>query len=187
MSTPLTPAYSAPQHPYPQPFDPLAAPLYGATATQALSRFFRKYSTFAGRASLSEYWWVQMWLTVARLVPVAFLLAGAMISAGRQAAHGVYGTGVSGSDVRAGAGMFDAPFGATLMVTGVVLFVVFWATTIVPSLAITWRRLHDADLSGAFWCLSFIPYVGWIPVLILTLQPSKPSGARYDAFATPTY
>ncbi|MDQ0577416.1 hypothetical protein QFZ29_003639 [Agromyces albus] len=36
---------------------PLSAPLYGASLGQAVSRFFRKYATFTGRASRSEYWW----------------------------------------------------------------------------------------------------------------------------------
>jgi hypothetical protein len=36
---------------------PLDKPLYGATFGQAISRFFKKYATFSGRASRSEYWW----------------------------------------------------------------------------------------------------------------------------------
>ncbi|WP_415853766.1 DUF805 domain-containing protein [Sinomonas sp. G460-2] len=36
---------------------PLWAPHYGANARQALKRFFKKYATFTGRASRSEFWW----------------------------------------------------------------------------------------------------------------------------------
>lgn len=38
----------------------LTLPLYGATFSQAVARFFRKYARFSGRASRSEYWWVQL-------------------------------------------------------------------------------------------------------------------------------
>jgi hypothetical protein len=34
---------------------PMSLPLYGATFGQALSRFFRSYARFSGRASRSEY------------------------------------------------------------------------------------------------------------------------------------
>ncbi len=36
---------------------PLNQPFYGANPIQAISRFFRKYATFSGRASRSEFWW----------------------------------------------------------------------------------------------------------------------------------
>lgn len=51
----------------------LSAPLYGASFPQAVSRFFRKYATFSGRASRSEYWW---WVLANTLVAVGFNLLG---------------------------------------------------------------------------------------------------------------
>lgn len=46
----------------------LTLPLYGATFSQALSRFFRSYARFSGRASRSEYWWVMAALGVVAFV-----------------------------------------------------------------------------------------------------------------------
>ncbi|AKC39825.1 Inner membrane protein yhaH [Mycolicibacterium phlei] len=43
----------------------LALPLYGATFGQAMTRFFRSYARFSGRASRSEYWWVMLAQTAA--------------------------------------------------------------------------------------------------------------------------
>ncbi|WP_078314995.1 DUF805 domain-containing protein [Mycobacterium sp. D16Q16] len=43
----------------------LTLPLYGATFGQAVSRFFRSYARFSGRASRSEYWWVMLMQMVA--------------------------------------------------------------------------------------------------------------------------
>jgi uncharacterized membrane protein YhaH (DUF805 family) len=58
---------------------------------------------------------------------------------------------------------------------------VLWGlSTLAPSSALTWRRLHDANLAGPFFFLGFIPLVGWIIVLIFTLLPSNPAGARFD-------
>ncbi|PLS31923.1 hypothetical protein Uis1B_0226 [Bifidobacterium margollesii] len=37
---------------------PLWAPYYGISFPNAIVRFFKKYATFHGRASRSEYWWV---------------------------------------------------------------------------------------------------------------------------------
>ena len=47
---------------------PLSAPLYGATFGQAIARFFKKYATFSGRASRSEFWWFFLFATVIYLV-----------------------------------------------------------------------------------------------------------------------
>lgn len=37
---------------------PLNQPLYGAGPNDAITRFFKKYTVFKGRASRSEFWWV---------------------------------------------------------------------------------------------------------------------------------
>ena len=61
------------------------------------------------------------------------------------------------------------------------LLIAVWSLgTLVPHLALTWRRLHDANLAGPFFFLAFIPIVGWIILLIFVLLPSKPEGARFD-------
>ena len=50
-----------------------------------------------------------------------------------------------------------------------------------PSLAVLVRRLHDANFSGFFVFIGLIPFVGGIILLVLTILPSKPEGARFDA------
>lgn len=51
--------------------------------------------------------------------------------------------------------------------------------TCVPSLAVVWRRLHDINLSGAFFFLVFVPYVGALALMVLTLIDSKPGANVY--------
>ncbi len=51
--------------------------------------------------------------------------------------------------------------------------------TLVPTLAVTWRRLHDIGLSGAWSFLSLLPYVGNLILLVMTLIDSKPGDNRF--------
>jgi uncharacterized membrane protein YhaH (DUF805 family) len=138
---------------------PLQAPLYGATLGQAVSRFFRKYATFTGRASRSEYWW---WMLVNILVStVLYVISLALGTAGATVTE----TG-------------SVP-GPGFMI-GVVLSMVWALAVLVPGLALTWRRLHDTNRSGAFFFLALIPFVGGIILLVFTVLPSDPAGARFD-------
>jgi len=140
---------------------PLSAPLYGASLPDAVRRFFKKYATFTGRASLSEYWW---WYLVSLIVTgVLQLLALVTGGAGGVAADGTY----------------QGP-GAGYVIFSILTLI--WAlATIVPSIAVLVRRLHDANFSGFFVFLALVPIVGGLIVLILTILPSKPEGARFDA------
>jgi uncharacterized membrane protein YhaH (DUF805 family) len=45
--------------------------------------------------------------------------------------------------------------------------------TFLPSLAAAVRRLHDTGRSGWWLLLNFIPFIGFIIVLVLLAQESK--------------
>lgn len=68
---------------------------------------------------------------------------------------------------------------------GITLYLVFLLATCLPSLAVTIRRFHDSGHSGWWILWSLIPYVGFIPVLIATLQPSVESN-EYDSDNLPS-
>lgn len=140
---------------------PLSQPLYGASFGQAFSRFFKKYATFSGRASRSEFWW---WYLAHAIVVTAifiFMLAGAF-----------------------GGATTDPITGRTepgpLLGVGALLLVLWQLATLIPMIAISWRRLHDVNLAGPFWFLSFVAGIGGIAVIVLTALPSNPAGARFD-------
>lgn len=139
---------------------PLWDPLYGASLPEAMSRFFKKYSTFSGRASRSEYWWWALVSVIVVTVLEVILLVGG--SAG--AKLGPNGTSVPGP-------------GLTI---GLILLVVWFVAVIVPSLAVSVRRLHDANFSGWILLIGLIPFAGGIALLVLTLMPSNPAGQRFD-------
>lgn len=141
---------------------PLSAPYYGASLPIAVGRFWRKYAIFSGRASRSEYWW---WALIEFII-VAILLSVYIPS--------LLAARTGGAGLRINTGII-----VVIIIGGI------WGlATIVPTIALTWRRLHDANFSGLFWLLSFIPSVGGLIMLVLTLQPSKPEGARFDEPAT---
>jgi uncharacterized membrane protein YhaH (DUF805 family) len=135
---------------------PLELPLYGASWSEAMRRFFLKYSTFRGRASRSEFWWWAL---------TAFVATSALRT-------------LSDLNVdRDPLGPFDAvmitdPWGAVL---GVLQLAVF-----IPSFAVSWRRLHDVDRSGTWTFINFIPILGTIVYVIMTAGRPRPAGARFD-------
>ena len=46
--------------------------------------------------------------------------------------------------------------------------------TLIPNLAISWRRLHDIGKSGGWWFLAFVPLVGAIVLLVFYCTDSAP-------------
>jgi uncharacterized membrane protein YhaH (DUF805 family) len=145
------------------PTDP-DLPLYGAAPLTAYARFWRRYVVFSGRASLSEYWWPVLLNVV---IAVVIGLLGAILL--------VVGSGLSDQ----GLGVAAVPNA----LGGVLLFALFlfFLAQLIPSIAVAIRRLHDANLSGLFFLLSFIPSVGGLIVLVLTVLPSNPEGRRFDS------
>ncbi len=133
----------------------LNQPLYGASIGQAVQRFFKKYATFSGRASRSEYWWWTL---------VSVIVSGVL-----------YGLVLATTDLQAMAATGTPEFGPAYVVY------LLWAlATLVPGLAISWRRLHDTNRSGLWTFISLIPLVGAIILLVFYVSEPRPEGARFD-------
>lgn len=141
--------------------DDLTLPLYGATFGQAITRFFKSYARFTGRASRSEFWWVQLFIAMVSFVAIVLIAVTAAAAAAQESATGEAGWVVG----------ISAVVGIALAIFGLGI--------IVPTLAINWRRLHDANFAGPFWFLSFT-YIGSLVVLVFTILPSNPQGQRFD-------
>jgi uncharacterized membrane protein YhaH (DUF805 family) len=58
--------------------------------------------------------------------------------------------------------------------------IVFWLATLLPSLAVGVRRLHDTDRSGWYMLLSLVPLIGLI-VIVFLIQKTRP-----NRFSTPS-
>lgn len=141
---------------------PLWAPYYDAPLTAAVSRFFRKYFDYSGRASRSEYWWFALVQGVVSFVLI--MITGLVAS---------IGSTVDAS----GQAVSDPPL--AIFVPLVILNFVLWLVLLVGTLSLTARRLHDVGLSGFFQFLYLVPF-GSIAVFVMTLLAPKPEGARFD-------
>ena len=103
---------------------PLDWPHYGIGFGGAIARGFKKYSTFAGRAGRSEYWRWTLFTTL-----VVFVLAVPAVVIGVQ-------TSPDGGETP---GLPAVPL--------LFLLVLFHLAVLVPSIAVTVRRLHDTGYS----------------------------------------
>jgi uncharacterized membrane protein YhaH (DUF805 family) len=147
----------------PVPGDPgsLDPPWYGIGLFQAYKRMFQKYARFDGRASRAEFWWAYLANSLICLAMMAVILI-----AGGTWVNGYY----------TGTYWLINGFGAGLLI----LYVLYLLALIVPSLALTWRRLHDTGRSGAYFFVSFIPLVGELIALVLLAAAPDPSGVQFD-------
>lgn len=128
----------------------LAAPFPGAPFPEAVRRFWRKYTVFTGRASRSEFWW--WWLT-SFVVTLVLQLVPQVFTPNSP--------------------LLENPVGSYLMVLWVLV-------TLIGSLSLGARRLHDANLSGFWQFLHVLPGIGSLVLFVLFLLPSNPKGTRFD-------
>lgn len=112
-----------------------------------------KYAQFHGRARRREYWLFVLFVFVA--VGVA---ASVDFTLGLASYWSYWDRPWSFGQVFPVHVMWAGPFTTVLTLL-----------LIIPSLAVTVRRLHDTDRSGAWVLINFLPIIGGLIVLILTL------------------
>lgn len=129
---------------------------------------FKRYFDFSGRSRRMEYWMFTL-LNIIVVMVLVFIVLGT-------------GGFASGLDPAAG----DAAVLAS-MFSGVGILIGLWVLAVlIPSIAVTVRRLHDRDMSG-WWYLAFIvggmiPYIGFvasIALLVLMVLPGTPGPNRF--------
>lgn len=72
-------------------------------------------------------------------------------------------------------GMF---FGMTMETTGP-LGALFTLATLIPSIAVSVRRLHDTDRSGWWLLIALLPFIGWIVLLVFFVTKGTPGQNRF--------
>ena len=110
----------------------------------------KKYAVFSGRAGRAEFW--------------RFFLINSLIIVGLIVLQITLSSVVGRSAV------------ANLAIS--MLSVVYWLAILIPSLAVTVRRLHDSNLSGWWLLISFVPF-GGIVLLVFYILASTPGANRF--------
>jgi uncharacterized membrane protein YhaH (DUF805 family) len=61
-----------------------------------------------------------------------------------------------------------------------VLGTIFSLATLLPSIAVMIRRLHDLDRNGWWWLIMFVPVAGWILLLVWMCTRGTNGPNRFD-------
>ena len=69
--------------------------------------------------------------------------------------------------------------GATGVAAFAFLGTIYNLAVLLPCLAVLFRRLHDIGKSGWWWLIGFVPFVGWIILLVFCCLDSKPGENQY--------
>ncbi len=125
---------------------------------ESIKTVLSKYADFSGRARRSEYWWFYLANLIVGNVLYFATIGPAYISA------------ISNNDVS------NFSFGI-----GGVIYVLYALAVLLPSLAVSVRRLHDTNHSGWYLFMSLIPFVGWIFVLVALIQEGTQGPNNYGA------
>lgn len=132
---------------------------------------FRRYAEFSGRSRRMEYWSFALFNFIVLIVIMAIAMAfGFSLSA--------FGQLEAGADPSV---LFGTGFFVLMTLAGL-----YWLAILIPTIAVTVRRLHDRNMSG-WWYLGsivagLIPFVGWIAsiaLLVITFLPGTIGPNRF--------
>jgi uncharacterized membrane protein YhaH (DUF805 family) len=106
-----------------------------------------RYAAFKGRAPRSEYWWFSLFTVLVYLAASVPLIA---IAANQQ---------------NAGQRLEDS----TAFVPFAALLGLCFLALLLPTLAVSVRRLHDLDWSGWWYLTLLVPYLGSLAALVMLI------------------
>ena len=121
---------------------------------QSISTCMRKYVTFSGRATRSEFWWFYLFTVLVNLVATS------------QASSFVPNL-LDGQDMTENESSYFLNNFFFLYLSTITSLIL-----LLPSLAVAVRRLHDVGRSG-WWILIAFTVIGIIPLLIWYVTDTK--------------
>ena len=126
----------------------------------ALTTVFRnKYATFSGRASRSEYWWGYLgYLVIATVLQIVGLVGAAAL------------------------------LNVNESLAGLVILIPYLAILgmIIPTIAVSVRRLHDTGKSGWMLLIIMIPCIGFILWIVWMVEDGQAHENAYGPVPTNT-
>ena len=67
---------------------------------------------------------------------------------------------------------------------GILIYVVIVLGSIIPSVAVSARRLHDSNKSGWHQLIGLVPFIGGIALIVLYTLPSDKGENKYGSLLT---
>jgi len=117
---------------------------------EAVRTCWKKYGDFDGRAGRAEFWWWVLFTAIVQTIAAVVLTVLLIVAQN---------------------------FGFIQWLSVIVFMVVILAF-ILPSIAVSVRRLPDRDLSGWWYLLGFVP-LGSIVLFVWYVLPGTPAPNRY--------
>jgi len=123
-------------------------------------RTLKKYAVFSGRAQRKEYWMFYLFNFFILLIIAAIFIIFYLLY--------YY-------DIFTGAGFI-------FIIISAFVFILYNLVLIIPSIAITVRRLHDIGKSGMMLLVLLIPLVGWVWLLLLLTTKGDSDNNKYGKY-----
>ncbi len=118
----------------------------------AVKTVLGKYATFSGRATRPEFWWYTLFLIL--LMTVLNIVDGALVAP------------------MLGFERFQPEAGQPVsMIVALGLMI--------PTIAVSVRRLHDSDRSGWWYLIGLVPIIGTLLLLWWYTRPSSEGSNRF--------
>ena len=121
---------------------------------QSISTCMRKYVTFSGRATRSEFWWFYLFTVLVNLVATSQASSFVPVL-------------LDGQDMTENESSYFLNNFFFLYLSTITSLIL-----LLPSLAVAVRRLHDVGRSG-WWILIVFTVIGIIPLLIWYITDTK--------------
>lgn len=105
----------------------------------------KRYADFSGRSRRQEYWMFTLGMVILNVIQYALLFVTGGFS------------------------------GEGSMLSGLVsiVFLIIFLGLLVPSIAVSVRRLHDTDKSGWFLLIGLIPLVGIVLIVFMCMEGTR--------------
>jgi uncharacterized membrane protein YhaH (DUF805 family) len=77
--------------------------------------------------------------------------------------------------------------GILIQISGIfwVIYALYWLATLIPSIAVAIRRLHDTDKSGWLMLIALVPFVGGIILLVFMILEGTAGPNQYGPAPEP--
>ena len=115
---------------------------------KAYKKYWMGYFDFTGRSSRSDYWLAVLANTIVTIILFSIVIVVTVFDSPNSHYHIIF-------------------------ILLYLLAMLYFFANYIPSIALQVRRLRDAGYNWPYIFVAFIPFVGWIILIVLLCKPSK--------------